>query len=507
MSNNTGRTKKFFYNTVAMACQQVVVMLIGLITPRIMLVNYGSEINGLVSSITQFISYFNLVEAGLSGAAIYALYKPLAENDYKGINGIISASKRFYEQAGWIFTLLTVGLAVAYPLYIKSDLLSYAGVGALVLILGVNGALEFFTLSKYRVLLTADQRSYVISTTTIITELLRTGITIFLATKQVNIVILKFIVLFSVFVRSAILLVYCKKKYTYIDYKEKPNKQALNKRWDALYLQLLGSVQGGAPVVLLTLLLKDLKIVSVYSIFNMVLTGINGVLSIFTSGLSASFGDVIACKESETLKKSYKEFEFIYYLLITIVYSITLITIMPFIAIYTADIPDTDYALPWVGFLFTLNGLFNSIKVPQGMLVISAGMYKETRWRSTLQAVILLVAGAALTPFLGIYGVLLGSILSNVYRDIDLLIFVPRRIVKMDIAPGVFRVFRMFLCIGLSLLPFFFISYSPENLFSWFLYAIAVGIYVMLVVLFANVLFEKKEFMSVLKRVKGMVMK
>ena len=53
---------------------------------------YGSEINGLISSINQLL-YFSLVEAGLSGAAIYALYKPLADNDYKAINGVITAAK------------------------------------------------------------------------------------------------------------------------------------------------------------------------------------------------------------------------------------------------------------------------------------------------------------------------------------------------------------------------------------------------------------------------------
>ena len=71
------RTKKFLYNSISTGFFQIVLMISGLITPRIMLKYYGSEINGLISSINQFIVYFNLVEAGLSGAAIYALYKPL----------------------------------------------------------------------------------------------------------------------------------------------------------------------------------------------------------------------------------------------------------------------------------------------------------------------------------------------------------------------------------------------------------------------------------------------
>lgn len=179
------RTKKFLYNSTATALMQLITMIVGFITPRVMLNAYGSEINGLVSSITQFISYFNLVEAGLAGAAIYALYRPLADDDHKAINGVVSAAKKFYTQSGYIFISLTLGLALIYPYYIKTDILSPISIGLLVLILGVNGALEFLTLSKYRVLLSADQRTYVISVASIVHILVNTLIIVVLAKYQV----------------------------------------------------------------------------------------------------------------------------------------------------------------------------------------------------------------------------------------------------------------------------------------------------------------------------------
>lgn len=88
-----GRSKKFMLNSVTTALLQVVTMIAGFITPRFMLTAYGSEINGLISSILQFISYFNLVEAGLSSAAVYSLYKPIAEKDYNRINRIVVAAE------------------------------------------------------------------------------------------------------------------------------------------------------------------------------------------------------------------------------------------------------------------------------------------------------------------------------------------------------------------------------------------------------------------------------
>lgn len=500
-----GRTQRFFYSTISTAFYQVIVMIAGFITPRIMLKYYGSEINGLVSSINQFIVYFNLVEAGLSGAAIYALYKPLADRDHKAINEIVSAAKRFYTQSGYIFISLTIGLAIFYPFFLKTDMLSPLSVGTLVLILGVNGALEFFTLAKYRVLLSADQRMYIISLASLVHVITNTLIVVILGTMRINIVVLRFVALLSIFLRSFILMFYVKTKYKFVNYKEKPNLQALNKRWDALYLQILGVVHKGAPVVVLTLFTRNLKLVSVYTIYNMVIAGLNGILSIFKSGLSASFGDVIARGETKTLQKAYSEFEFSYYVLITIVYSIAFVTIMPFIRIYTNGITDINYDVPIVGFLFVLNGLLYNVKTPQGMLVISAGMFKETRIQTTIQGAIAVIVGAILVPYYGVVGVLMGSILSNIYRDIDLLYFIPKNLTKLPVKNTAVRLLRIAISVVLIGKPFLFINIRPNGYIEWIINATAVGIYAVTIVFLISLIFEREAMKGISSRVLRMV--
>lgn len=142
----------------------------------------------------------------------------------------------------------------------------------------------------------------------------------------------------------------------------------------------------------------------------MVIGGVNGLLGIFMSGLSASFGDIIAKNEKAILKKTYKQFEFVYYSLLTFAYSCTMVLIMPFIRIYTMGISDVNYDLPSIGFLIVLNGFLYSLKTPQGMLVISAGLYRETRLQTTIQGAIALLGGAILAPVWGLHGILIGSI-------------------------------------------------------------------------------------------------
>ena len=499
------RTKKFMYNTVTTAVYQLIVLLVGLITPRVFLNAYGSEINGLVTSINQFITYFNLVEAGLAGAAVYALYKPLAEKDYLKINSIVSAAKKFYMKAGYIFVTLVFAMAIIYPIFVKTSVLSSVEVGLLVLVLGINGVLEFFTLSKYRVLLTADQKTYIISLSSIAYIILNTIIIIVLANLKVNVVILKTVAILAILVRSIILMTYVKRKYKFINYKEKPDNKSMNKRWDALYLQVLTAVQNGAPVILTTIF-TNLKSVSVYSIYNMVMSGINGVLSIFTSGLSASFGDVIARKETETLKKAYKEFEFTYYALITLVYAVSMVMILSFVKIYTYGIQDTNYIIPEVAFLITLNGLLYNIKTPQGMLVISAGLYKETRIRTTIQALIIVVGGIILTPIFGLVGVLIASCFSNLYRDIDLIFFIPKYVTKLPVKETIKRIGLMIGNVIIIVVPcFLFIDIKPSDYLQWTVYAIIVVIYAFIIILASAVIFDRKQLKLSIKRIISMI--
>lgn len=493
------RTKKFFYNSLSTAVLQVFTLIAGLIVPRLMIITYGSEINGLVSSISQFISYFILVEAGLSSAAVYALYKPLAEKNQEKINAIVSAANRFYIIAGFIFVSLVIVFSILYPIFINSEALTPFYIGLLVLILGTSGALDFFTMAKYRVLLTADQKVYILSLASILAITINTIIIVILANLNVNVVLLRFAALFSVFTRTIILHFYVKLNYKEINYKSKPDNQSLNKRWDALFLQTLGVIHVGTPVIIATIFLS-LQHVSIYAVFNIVIAGLAGILGIFISGLSASFGDVIAKKELDILQRSYKQFEFMYYMILTFFYSCTFILIMPFINIYTAGV-DINYNLPVIGFLITLNALLHNIKTPQGMLIISAGMFKETRWRTTTQGLIAIIVGIIGVQFLGLAGILLGSITSNIYRIIDLLFFVPKHITKINYSYSLLRIIRVLLSVLLIVLIISFIKYHPQNYLQWLFMAIYTGAISLLVIIIINYIFDKKIFISTMKKI------
>ena len=61
--------KVVFYNSIAPLIYQVTTIICGFILPRLILSHFGTEINGLVNSITQFLGVIAFLELGV-GAVV-----------------------------------------------------------------------------------------------------------------------------------------------------------------------------------------------------------------------------------------------------------------------------------------------------------------------------------------------------------------------------------------------------------------------------------------------------
>lgn len=498
------RTEKFIKNTLATGLMQIAAMVSGFIIPKIMLVFYGSEINGIVTSITQLISYLTLLEAGLSGATVFSLYKPIAAHDAYGINRILAAAKNLYYKTGHIFSCMVVLCAALYPFFVHSTTLDYGNLFLLFLILGVNGVLEFYTLAKYRALLTADQKTWVISLATMVQIILNVIIIGSLAYAGFSIVIVRAAAVGAIFIRTFLLWKYCRDHYDFLDFTVPPNNSAMSQRWDALYLQVLGAIHQGAPILIATFLLSLLD-VSIYAIFNLVILGLNSLLGIFMTGLTSGFGDLIARGEEGPFQKAFNEFEFIYTIGITIIFSIMFFVYQPFISLYTKG-SDISYYYPIFAFLMTLNGFAYNIKNPFGMLVISAGKYKETRLPTTIQGTIELIGGIILSLIWGLNGLVLGSLLSNLYRDIEFLFFAPRHLTHMAIGHTVKLWIVNTLVIGLAAgISTFLWLPSIGNFLQWVLFAAGLCLFFSLLVILVNALLFRNLAYSTWDRLMNIV--
>ena len=115
----TQRKQRLAFNTASSLIFQVTSVACGLIVPRLILQTYGSEVNGLVNSIMQFLSAISFVELGIGTVVQSALYKPLAEDDDTKVSQIVVSAGKFFDTLARILLVYVLILVVAYPLFVK----------------------------------------------------------------------------------------------------------------------------------------------------------------------------------------------------------------------------------------------------------------------------------------------------------------------------------------------------------------------------------------------------
>lgn len=154
------RKEKLILNTVTGIIKQIVTVICGFILPRYMLLYYGSSVNGLISSISNFLGFISLLDMGV-GAVIQAnLYKPLADKDTGMISQIVVSSERFFRRLAYIFIGYIVALCFLFPVLFDSRYDAWFTV-SLLLIISISTLVQFLYGMTYQLLLNADQKSYV----------------------------------------------------------------------------------------------------------------------------------------------------------------------------------------------------------------------------------------------------------------------------------------------------------------------------------------------------------
>ena len=299
---------------------------------------------------------------------------------------------------------------------------------ALTFLLGAKVVVDFFSLSKYRVFLTADKKNWLIQLASTVYTLLNTVIIIVFSYLRAPVVAVYALALAAVFARSAILAVYTRRRYPEFDCKVDCGDFELPQRWDALFLQILGAVQSGAPVILATVLCGSMSEVSVLAVYLLISNGLQMIPNVLGTGLQASFGRQIADGDYGAFRASYRPYRALVYSVSAVACGCAFSLILPFVDLYAGDFRDADYHNALLGFLVVLNVFLYHGKSSQGLLVIAAGMYHETRWQTCMQALIIVVLGIPLTMGFGIVGTIAASCVSNAYRVVDLLLFEPTRI-------------------------------------------------------------------------------
>ena len=419
------KTDSRFINTlrntgVNIICQ-IANLAVSIVIPPLLIGTYGSVINGLITTIKQIISYTSLVGAGISDSTIVSLYRPLRKKDNNSVSKIYKAVGKSFNKAGLIFSSISVILAFLLP-FIKNDGLPYFFITLMVLILSLSGASEFFFTGKFRALLTADQKVYVVNLAQTIGAVVGAILTIIFIKLKTEILIVQLIATIAYVLRIIIMFNFVKKNYTFIDKTVEPDYSAISRRQAATVHQVTALIIFGSQSLFIAYFCGFAE-ASVYSVYNLIFAGLNTLLVTISSAVLGSMGNLIAEGVDEKVKDVYDLYEFGYNIIGFSCYATAVIMIVPFLTLYVGNITDVQYIRTELVVLFVTMGMSNCIRTPGVTMIVAKGHYKETQYRALIEMTICLIGQMLLVKQYGIVGVLIATTVAYCYRTVDIILY------------------------------------------------------------------------------------
>lgn len=490
---------------------EIVAVICGFILPRLVLQAYGSAYNGILASATHFFSLINLLTLGVTASTRVALYHTLAAEDIKGTSAIVKATENYMRKVSYFLAIYIVLLACIYPLLIETGF-SFFDVSALILVVGLSSFAEYYFGITYSTLLLADQSSYISNVFAILATILNTVLTILLINAGYTIQVVKLgsSVVFGL--KPLLQYIYVSKVY-HIDKTCKPDLSALKERSAAMMHVLANIVHEHVSLVVLTIL-TDVKTVSVYAIYNLVVSGLQKLQKVFTIGTEPIFGNMWAKGELNSIRKNLSIYEYFISSFSTIVYSDALVMILPFISIYTKNVIDMNYIRPLYAFVIILAFVIFSFRTPYVALVQGIGHYKQTKVGAVWEAVINIIVSVTLVAIIPQYdmkmiGVAIGALIANFFRTIQYALYIDNNVIRRGKHVFILKILWTFMNMAIIVLP----SYSLvqrmaiNSWFQWLEVSVALFLFSLIVVGISSLIFLRDDMNATLHVIQQMVNK
>ena len=495
------RLAKAKINIVVSFICQILAIICGFIIPQVLIRGYGSELYGLTSSITQFLAFITLLEGGVAGVARAALYKPLADNDNTRISAIVREIQSFFRRIGTVFCVYVVILACVFQYISKVNTFDWLYTATMVVVISISTFAQYFIGISYTVLLQADQRQYITNVVNIITMVINTILIVVLVRMGFGLIVVKLASSLIFVCRPLMMLAYVRRYYT-INSKVNRDKCALSNKWTAFGQHVAYFLHSNTDIAVLTIF-GDLKMVAVYSVYQMVVVAIQSITQSFTAGMEAVFGDMLAKNEMDTLKETFSYYDTLVSFVSVVFFSITAVLIIPFVRLYTDGVTDANYIAPSLATLLIISGLLFCLRLPYHSVIMAAGHFRETRIGAYGEAIINTFMSITLVVKFGLVGVAIGTVAAVSFRFIYYVFYLSKHIF-LNTCMSFFKrtavnsvSFVVIVYIGNIIVNFTKIT----GYFSWILAGGATGIIAVLLFLTINYIFYMQDMKQIACRI------
>ena len=399
--------KKAFLNFFVGSFSQVIIIALGFIVPRIIMIHYGSDTNGLTNTIAQIFTYMALLEAGIGQAAQNALYPYIHSNDKRGMSIVMSGARRYYRKVSAIYALAVLLLSCVLPFALKTNV-GFITIFFYTIFEGLTALVGFYFTGVYSLFLFSNGETYITNSINLFVKVSCYAVKIVLALQGVNIAFIQVGYFVVSLVQLALYHRYMKKHYAWIDFKAAPKDYRIPDRNAYVLTEIATTVFSSTDMIVLSAFVSTMYS-SVYSTYNMVFIALQTLLEAVYNSLKYILGQSYQHGLNK-YKKVHDAFNSTFMCLITIMVSVAYWLIIPFVRLYTKGVTDINYMYTWLPICFCLVQLLSRSRSISGNLTGIAGYAKPVSYISLIEAITNVVMSIILVQYLGIYGVLLATV-------------------------------------------------------------------------------------------------
>ncbi len=408
------RTKNAARNIVFDGMLKLLNIIIPFFLRSIMLHYLGVEYLGLSGLFRSILSFLNLAELGVGSAMVFSMYKPIAEDDTPSICALLKLYRTFYRAIGLFIAVVGLALTPFLRSLISGDIPADMNLYILYFMNLGSTVLTYWLFAYKRSLLDAHQRTDVISKVSLITQFVEYALKLPALIIFRNYYMFLGVQLGAQVVINLLTAVRVNKMYPqYTPQGHLPREKVMDivRRVRDLFTSKFSAVVFNFADTLVISAFMGLTALAIYQNYFFVITALRTFIDVIIVACIAGVGNSLVTESEEKNYNDFSRITMLFGWIMGVGSAMLLCLYQPFMHIWMGEenMLTFNYVICFVIYYYTMgmNKIINMFKD-------AAGIWHRDRFRPLTAALVNLGLNLATVKWLGLYGVLLSSVVSIV---------------------------------------------------------------------------------------------
>lgn len=376
---------------------------------KLLIANYGSEINAVFQTSNQIFTYLILFESGMSAAYQFKMYEPVSNKDGRKTVSLFMGLKSSMKRIAFKMTVVLLAISVVYPFIMNRVWLSSSEAGLMLFLLGIRIVIPYYVSSASKTLLNVYDYKYIVDNVDSLGYIVIIVAEIFainwfhfsvysvLMIGCIGNILIGFIYAFMV-----------KKLCDEVRGKAAvPDFEPEGMTKDILFHQITGLLNSNIDTIILSIV--NIMFVTPYHAYYSTMNYFSQVMN----KINENYRTKIGMKIKQCDQNLYGYFQ------VLLAFHMTAAIIS--VTIFVCNI--NDFIVLWIGKEFLLSNtcvillaLYLMLRMTINIIFLvrdGAGLYKESKWFSFREGIVNLVLSVILVQFWGIEGILLATVFAT----------------------------------------------------------------------------------------------